>query len=291
MRALAVAVAVAAVLAGLGPAVDAVAADPAVTVDVAPSSPQVGQRATVSGDGTDADGQPVADAMIPAARDDSAGSHPLTAVDMANGSGHYSFTDTPDVYGQVTWTVTWQGPPQTSGHQTVTVARKPTTLSLDVNDHAVQSGASVTLTAHLGSPTTDRTVSIYARPYGQSSELVQQGTVDGSGNLKTSYGVERRTTFVAKFDGDDTFAPAKSRQLVKVRARVDNHLEGSYGRSHGYRLYHVGDDATVVAQLNPGLADVCVFFRAQRYYGGSWHTTAVSPCIRTNAQGRGHSDL
>src|SRR4051794_38209923 len=201
MRALAVAVAVAAVLAGLGPAVDAVAADPAVTVDVAPSSPQVGQRATVSGDGTDADGQPVADAMITAARDDSAGSHPLTAVDMADASGHYSFTDTPDVYGQVTWTVTWQGPPETSGHQTVTVTRKPTALTLDVSDHRVRSGARVELTAHLGSPSTDRTVSIYARPYNQSRRLVERGSVNADDNLKTSYHVARRTTFIARFDG------------------------------------------------------------------------------------------
>jgi hypothetical protein len=279
-----------AVFGGIVPAVDAFAADPTVTVTVTPASPHVGEEVTVSGDVTDDNGQPVAGAALSATRDDS-DTHVLTQLKMADEHGHYSFTDVPEVSGQVTWTVTWHGTTDVSGHQAVTVTRKPTSLSLDVNDQRVQSGESVTLTAHLGSPTTDRTVSIYARPYGQSRELVERGTVDGSDDLKATYDVGRRTTFIAKFDGDDTYAPAKAKQLVKVRARVDNHLEGSYARSDGYRLYHVGDDAKVVVHLNPGLADVCLFFRAQRYYSGGWHTTAVSNCVRTNARGGENSEF
>lgn len=289
MRATVVVVAIGVLVAGLG-SVDAAAADPAVTVAVAPAQPQVGQEVTVSGDVTGADGQPVSGAALTATRDDSAGSHPVM-VDMADGSGHYSFTDTPGVYGQVTWTVTWHGSSDVSGHQAVTVTRKPTSLSLAISDDRLPTGHTVHLTAHLGSPTTDRTLSIYAVPYGQSRELVERGDVDANGDLQASYDVSRRTKFVARFKGDDTWAPARARQIVHVRARVADRLHGYYDTSGGYRIYHVGSDATVSAHLRPELADVCLYFRAQRRYGGAWHTTAVSPCIRTGDQGRESSEL
>jgi hypothetical protein len=111
MRVVAVAVAAVTFMAGFGPAAGAVAfaADPAVTVDVSPASPKVGATVTVSGDVTGGDGQPVGNAMLTATRTDSAGDHPLT-VDMADGTGHYSFTDVPAVRGDVTWTVTWRSP-------------------------------------------------------------------------------------------------------------------------------------------------------------------------------------
>jgi hypothetical protein len=210
---------------------------------------------------------------------------------MADSSGHYSFTDTPDVYGQVTWTVTWHGSSDVSGHQTVTVTRKGTSLSLAISADRVRAGRTVRLTAHQGSPTTDRTVSIYATPSGQKRELVERGDVDGNGDLQASYDVTRRTKFVAKFHGDDTYAPAKVRQIVHVRAQVGDQLHGYYDSSGGYRLYHVGSDATVVAHLLPELADVCLYFRAQRRYAGAWHTTSVSPCFRTGSGGAARGQL
>ena len=287
-----VALAAVTLITGLGPAVDAAAADPAVTVDVSPASPQVGDTVTLSGDVTGADGQPVANAPLTATRTDPAGDHPLT-VDMADASGHYSFTDVPPVHGDVTWTVTWRSPSGTdvSGSKTATVTRKPTSLSLAVSDATVLTGTTVDLTAHLDTATTDRTVSIYARPYGQQRELVKRDVVDASGDLHATYAVERGTTFIARFDGDATYAPATDRRHVSVVARVANHLVGGYDTASGFTLFHVGDDATVAAHLHPELPDVCLYFRAQRHYAGAWHTTAVSDCVRTGAQGKERSQL
>jgi hypothetical protein len=265
----------------------AAAADPVVTVAVAPATPQVQDTVTVSGDVTDANGQPVPNAALSATRTDSAGEHPLMAQ-MTDSAGHYTFEDTPDVYGDVTWTVTWNG---TSGQQTVTVTRQPTTVSLAVSDHLVRTGATVTLTAHLGSDTTDRTLSIYAKPYGQDRRLVERGEVDASGDLRASADVDRRTRFIARFDGDEAYAPATQREVVKVIARVGDQLAGYYGTANGYRLYHVGEDPLVTAHLRPELGDVCLYFRAQRRYLGAWHTTALSPCSRTGAGGRTSNEL
>jgi hypothetical protein len=270
----------------------AAAAEASVTVDVSPSSPRVGEDVTVSGAVTDTDGQPVAGATLNASRRDSSGTEPLV-VDMTDQAGHYSFTDTPDVRGSVTWTVTWQRgvDDDVNGHQTVTVRGLPSSLDLDVSNRTVRTGAGVTLTAHLNSDSTDRTVSIYAKPAGQSRRLVDKGEAGPSGDFRASADVDRTTTFIARFDGDDTYEPASARRLVRARGRVDDDLRGYYDTAHGYRLFHVGSDATVVAHLVPELADECLYFRAQRHYGGAWHTTAVSPCVRTDAQGRESSKL
>jgi hypothetical protein len=265
----------------------AAAADPAVTVTVEPTTPQVEETVTVSGDVTDANGQPVPNAALTATRTDPAGDHPLMTP-MTDSAGHYTFEDTPDVYGDVTWTVTSNG---TTGRQTVTVTGKPTTVSLAVSDDLVRTGATVSLTAHLGSDTTDRTLSIYAKPYGQDRRLVERGEVDTSGDLRASADVDRRTTFIARFDGDDAYAPATQRDAVKVTARLGDQVAGYYGTANGYRLYHVGEDPLVTAHLRPELADVCLYFRAQRRYLGAWHTTALSPCVRTGAVGRAGNKL
>jgi hypothetical protein len=291
MRGLVVALAAGTLVAVLGPVVVAEAAEATVTVDVSPGTPKVGDTVTVSGDVTDGSGQAVANATLTASRTDSAGDHPLM-VDMANGSGHYSFDDVPTVHGDVTWIVTWQGPNgDVSGHRTVTVTRQPTTLTLAVSDTQVPTGTTVDLTAHLDSPTTDRTVGIYARPYGQPRELVKRDVVDASGDLRATYDVARGTTFIARFDGDAAYAPATDRKHVDVVARLANHLAGGYDTQHGYTLFHVGDDAHVKAHLRPELDGVCLYFRAQRRQAGDWRTTAVSPCVETGSGGRATGKL
>jgi hypothetical protein len=38
-------------------------------------------------------------------------------------------------------------------------------------------------------------------------------------------------------------------------------------------------------QLLPSLRHVCVYFRAQHYRHGHWHTSALSTCLHTNRYG------
>lgn len=290
MRRAVVAIAAVACMTGFVPS--AAAAEASVTVDVSPSSPRVGEQVTVSGSVTDADGKPVQGAALSAAREDSSGTEQMM-VDMSDSSGHYSFTDTPDVRGTVTWTVTWQRgvDDDVKGHQQVTVQGQPSSLDLDASNRRVRTGSGVTLTVHLQSDSTNRTVSIYAIPAGQRRRLVDRGEVNASGDFRASADVDRSTTFVARFDGDETYEPSSAQQDVRARGRVEDTLRGYYDTSHGYRLYHVGSDATVLAHLFPELSDACLYFRAQRRYGGAWHTAAVSPCIRTGADGKERSQL
>ena len=286
------AIAALAAFAVVGPAPFAAAADGTVTVSVTPTAPHVGEQVTVSGDVTDGSGQPVGGAPLSATRTDPDGTMQPVTVNMADATGHYSFTDTPPAYGQVTWTVTWQTT-GVSGQQTVDVTRQTTQLSLDADHDRVRSGTVAQLRAHMEvrPDRTNRTVSIYAKPYRLDRRLVERGDVDAGGDLDTTFKVERRTRFVVRYDGDGTYAPAKDVVVVRARALIRNHLRGGYDRMKGFRIYHVGADATVVAHMRPEFKGACLRFRDEHFYLGRWHKSAVSDCIRTGSGGRAVAHL
>jgi hypothetical protein len=143
----------------------------------------------------------------------------------------------------------------------------------------------VRVTAHLGASTANRAVTIYAKPYRRHRRQLDSGTVDLNGNRSVTDRVYRRTTFSVHFTGDDAYAPATATRVVRVRAILREHLQGGYASSGGFRLYHPGSNPSVFVHMVPGQSRRCLYFRAQHYYSHSWHTSAVSPCLRTNAHG------
>lgn len=259
---------------------------PASTVSVsAPAKISIGHSVTISGSLTST--TPLADPVsLTVTREDAAGTHALPPV-TTDQTGAFSFKDTPKDGGSVTYSVAYGGDTAhrpAKAQATVNVARVPTTVAL-ITDHSRYGyKAKVHLTAHLGKTDNNRVVSIYATPHGESRRLVKRGNVNVHRNLSAAVTVTRNTKFTAVFSGDHRYAPASRARTVKSHARVLETLEGGQGDSGGYRIYDSGSSPVLDAMLQPLQVNVCVYFRAQRFFSGSWHAVATK-CFRTTSQG------
>jgi hypothetical protein len=266
------------------------AAGDQITVHIQPSTLYVGDTPIgVSGvvtDSTSGTPVPVPDVSVTIQRSDHAGPYaPVTVT--TDGSGAYSYSDTaPAVWKTLTYTVSLTSDMSQTGQGSTWVRRLPTTLTVAASKSLVRSGNDVRITAHLGTTATNRTVAIYAKPYHLDRFLVVKHDVDANGNLTATPTVHRRTTYIAHFGGDDTYAPTHAAVVVTAQAVVTERLYGGYATVNGMRLYHATGVPVLAAHLRPQLADRCLWFKAQRRGGdGAWHTVAVK-CFRTDAYGR-----
>lgn len=153
--------------------------------------------------------------------------------------------------------------------------RLANSLTLTSSASRVRYGRTVHLTAHLGHWADDQTVSIYATPYQGTKRLIRRGAVDANGMLDTSFVMGKKTQFVAKYAGDETYAPAVSGvETVLARAIVSTKLLRFYGRSGKYVLYHAGHWVVQRGAVIPNHAGRKLGFVFQRYAGGAWHSFA-----------------
>ncbi|MFG2053734.1 hypothetical protein ACGFI9_06835 [Micromonospora sp. NPDC048930] len=146
-------------------------------------------------------------------KQDLTGSHPLPDV-TTSADGSFSFSDTPLVGGANTYTVTFPGDstqPATSQSATVQVSRAATALSITAK---ATHGRRATVTAQLGTTYTNRTVCLYAQPYGSSRRTLTCRAVDAYGKLTATYRTYQRVTFSASFAGDERYAPAEVSQRM-----------------------------------------------------------------------------
>ena len=238
----------------------------AMTAHVTTAHPMVGQPLDIAGQVTGASSYPV---TVTATRDDSTGSGtPVGMPVMSDAQGNFTVEDTPPARGSVTYHLSADAGAAATDVATQ-VAGKPTDLSIVAKPSTAEANTSVQVTAHLASPTTDRTVTLDAQPYQRSRQQFDSGAVDANGNRTAGYTVQRRTTFIATFAGDTAYAPASSVVTVKVRAVVNAQLQGGYGSRHGYRLYHRGADVNVLIHLQPEYKGACIVMRAQRKSGAA----------------------
>ncbi|WP_225824369.1 Ig-like domain repeat protein [Streptomyces naphthomycinicus] len=154
-----------------------------------------------------------------------------TATVGADGS--YTFADTPQARGKVTYTVTYAGDAHHAGATaTGTVNVSPSTAALSLNNggKVYAYDSAVKFTAHLGTTYKNRKVDLYADPYGgdKPEKLVKSGTVDSSGNLSVTLTLTRDTKLTAKFAGDTRYTPATATSTVGTRVRVSSALSGFY---------------------------------------------------------------
>lgn len=222
-------------------------------------------------------------------RTDLSGTAALADVVAADGGGAFSFGDTPTVGGPVIYTVTWDGDAvhrQVSGSATVQVSRLTSKVTISTNAARYRYHARAYVSAHLGTTYNGRTLAIYATPYRGKRTLLRATAVNSRGYLFASFIVSRRTTFTVVFPGDYRYAAASASRTVGVRARIAEQLENYYATSHGYRLYHKAQNPVTAVQLFPIQWGVCLYFRAQRYFAGGWHTVALSSCYRTDPAGQ-----
>ena len=261
-----------------------------VTVHVAASpSAHVGASLTVSGSVTNGSGTGVAAATLTIKRTDERTGATETLPPMMTGAdGSYSAPDPqPAVWGNVAYDVSASDTTGSgTGHGSLWINRYATSLTIKASRSVQNAGRQVRITAHLGSPTTKRTITIYARPYQRQRTAIASGAVDPtSGDLSVSYTMSRRTRFAAYFSGDEKYRPTSAVVVVRARAVINEHLRGGYATDGAYRLYHESANPVLAVHMLPELDGVCLEFAAQRYYNGAWHRVAVG-CVRTDSSGR-----
>jgi hypothetical protein len=253
--------------------------DPSISAQLVTTSPQVGKSLTIDGTVQGATG------TVAVTRTDSAGDTPLSPPAMIQSDGTFEVNDTPAHRGAVSYDLKVNG---TTPETTVqaNVAGEPTSLTVHVKASRVPSGTVDALTVHVAGDT-GRDVSVTATPYKLSSRHVSSGNTDSSGDYKTAYDVKRRTRFTVSVAADDTYARATKSLVVTVRGVVKEKLRGGYAKHHGYRFFKPSADPSILVQLLPTLDQVCIAFRAQRFYDGHWHTTSYAKCpTRTDSNAR-----
>jgi hypothetical protein len=182
-------------------------------------------------------------------------------------------------------------------HAMPTVVLPKGVVSIKASAATVVAGKAATVTAHLGSASTNRTVSIYRRPVGGTRTLVKTGVVNASGNLAVSVKPAANVAYTAVWAGDATHASTTSVAAnVKVRLVMHGATVGGYGTSAGARLYRYSAACTrkahtgcprFIAYASPLLAGRTVTFVVQgrRSAAGVWKKM-LSGSYKTAAGGR-----
>jgi len=258
--------------------------NPTLTVN-APSTATRAKKLTVTGKLSAT--YPLPDgAQLQATRTDldSPNGKALPAVTVKS-DGTYSFTDTPPAGGTVTYKVSYAGDgvhSPVSASDKVAVSRTAATLSLNNNGKVYSYGTDVKFTAHLGTTYKNRTVEIWANPFGSDkpNKLIRTATVNSSGNISATVDMTRDTDVTAVFKGDARYAPktVKSTGYAKVKvstAVTKNYKKAAIG-SHTYYWFHKTTSPVVTTTMTyyPG--------RKQRlevevYYAGKWYPIEDSP--------------
>jgi hypothetical protein len=210
---------------------------------------------------------------------ESTGGKALTPV-AVKADGTYSFTDIPPAGGTVTYKVTYAGDAEhtsAGASDKVAVSRATPTLTLNNNGKLYNYGTDVTFTAHLGSTYKNRTVEIWADPFGgdKPKKLLKTGKVNSSGNISAIVDMTRDTAVTAVFKGDARFAPrtVKSTGYARVRisTAVSRHYKTAKIGSTTYYWFHKSTDPLLTTTMTyyPGRKQR---FDLEVYYNGRWYS-------------------
>ncbi|WP_405686022.1 YncE family protein [Streptomyces sp. NBC_00057] len=252
---------------------------PSLTVN-APSTATRGKPLTVTGKLTATVPLPTG-AKLQVTRTDleSPSGKALPAVTV-KADGSYAFTDTPPAGGTVTYRATYAGDAEHTAAKAsdkVTVSRTKPTLTLNKNGNVYNYGADVSFTAHLGSTYKNRTVEIWANPFGSDkpNKLLKTGTVNSSGNISATVDMTRDTDVTAVFKGDTRTEPRTVKSTayarVKISTSVSKHYKTAKIGSTSYYWFHKSTD--------PVLTTTMTYYQGrdqrfdlQVYSGGKWYS-------------------
>ncbi|MFI9467765.1 YncE family protein [Streptomyces sp. NPDC052492] len=255
---------------------------PALKVS-APAKAERAKKLTVTGKLTSKTLPPAGTALTVTRTDVESPKGRALAAARTKADGTFSFTDTLPAGGRVTYKVAWAGDAThapASGAAAVEVSRKATSLTLNNNGKVYAYGKKVTFTAHLGTTYRNRTVSIYADPFGadKPKRLLRTGKVNSKGNLSATVTMGRDTTVSAVFAGDARYASKTVKSTGYARVSV------STGVSKHYRTGKIGSTKYHYFRKNtdPVFTTTMSYYkgRAQRlqlqvWYAGAWRSTAA----------------
>lgn len=251
---------------------------PALTVD-APSKATRAKKLTVTGKLSATVALPAGVKLTVTRTDlESPQGKALPSVTVKSG-GTYSFTDTPPAGGTVTYTVRYAGDAAhvpVSASDKVAVSRAKPGLGLNNNGKLYSYGADVKFTAHLGTTYKNRTVEIWADPFGgdKPNKLVKSGKVNSKGDFSAVVDMTRDTAVTAVFKGDARYASRTVKSTayakVKVSTAVSKHYKTAKIGSTKYAWFHKNTDPllTTTMTYHPGRQQR---FDLQVYYQGRWY--------------------
>ncbi|MBV2354757.1 Ig-like domain repeat protein [Streptomyces sp. J2-1] len=251
---------------------------PRLTVS-APAKADRAKKLTVTGRLTSKTVPPAGSALTVTRTDIGAPSGKALPAVRTKADGTFSFTDTPPSGGKVTYKVAYAGDAghtAASGSDAVDVSRRATTLSLNNNGKLYTYGKRVTFTAHLGSTYKNRTVALYADPYGgdKPKKLLKSAKVNSHGDVSAAVDMTRDTAVIAVFSGDAQNAPrtvqVTAYAQVKITTAVSKHYKTGRIGSTTYYYFHKKTD--------PVFTTTMTYYKGRRqsfdlqvYYQGSWY--------------------
>ncbi|MER5791972.1 Ig-like domain repeat protein [Streptomyces sp. NPDC001980] len=209
---------------------------------------------------------------------DSPSGKALPAVTV-KADGTYSFTDTPPAGGKVTYTVSYAGDAEHTGasaKDTVDVSRAKPTLTLNNNGKVYSYGKDVKFTAHLGTTYKNRTVELWADPFGSDkpNKLVKSGKVDSHGNLSVVLDLKRDTKVTAKFSGDARWQPRSVSSSVGAKVSISMAVSRQYKSKKAwgqtYYYFHKTKNPLFTTKM-PYYGGRAQRFDFQVYYQGKWY--------------------
>lgn len=253
--------------------------NPTLTVN-APSTATRAQQLTVTGNLSATVALPSGTSLNVTRTDLESPNGKALAPVTVKADGSYSFTDTPPASGTVTYKVSYAGDAEhtaVSASDKVAVSRTAPTLTLNNNGKVYNYSADVSFTAHLGSTYKNRTVELWANPYGadKPNTLLKSGTVDSSGNISVTVDMTRDTDVTAVFKGDARYAPKTVKSTgyarVKISTAVSKHYKTALIGSTNYYWFH--------KTTAPLLTTTMTYYKGRKqrfdlqvYSGGSWHS-------------------
>ncbi|MEV7395379.1 Ig-like domain repeat protein [Streptomyces sp. NPDC091215] len=264
----------------------------AVTVNAPASAPRAKQL-TVTGTLSSTTALPAGAQLTVTRTDlDSPNGKALPAVTV-NTDGTYSFTDTPPAGGKVTYKVSYAGDTDhaaASGKDTVDVSRAKPTLTLNNNGKVYAYGKDVKFTAHLGTTYKNRTVEIWADPFGSDkpNKKVKSGKVDAHGNLSVTLDLKRDTKVTAKFSGDARWQPRSVSSTVGAKVSVSMSVSRQYRTKSAwgqtYYVFHQTKNPLFTTKM-PYYDGRSQRFDFQVYYQGKWYSGGDSEYFRLATSG------
>jgi YVTN family beta-propeller protein len=264
-----------------------------------PPSDYVTQAVDLAGGLTFGVGLPPAGTRITVTRSVAGSTSAKTFSLTTDADGNFSLTDTPPATGRYTYTATYAGSAtitSATSSRSVSVTLLPPSLSLTTGATTRTYEPKITVTAHLGTTYRNRTVSIYAQPFGSSSRvLLRKATVNSRGDVSVTYRAAHSTRFSVVFAGDAEYAARTVFRTVYVRAAVSESLSGYYGskRIHRvtYRLFHRKSKLTALATVSPNKHGECVAFEVEEYYSGAWRVNTATGCAVLDRASKGEGIL
>ncbi|MFD8419816.1 hypothetical protein [Streptomyces sp. NPDC059668] len=218
--------------------------------------------------------------------------YPVGTVPVA-ADGSFALHDTPQAGGTNTYAFSYDGGtsylPVTASAK-VQVSRTIPSLSLTTDAKSYHSGATVKLTAHLGTTYDSRVVTLYDQPAGKPRTQLKSGRVDAHGNLVTTYKVTRNTVFSAAFAGDDRYAPrtvtAGAALTPTVRTAMQWPLTTTRVGSTTYQVFYKSE-ATMGfdLQVTPRQSGGCETVYVEHYSSGAWHQVTSGTCVPLYSDG------